>query len=148
MTDLATVLFGLGVFNANNSFMDHERVNRRGDEIERIGYLTPTIWAYALALWLHCWPNRDPPGEIGSALDFAETFTVHSPTFTEVRTRTLSMADSSTSKHIELLKIAYPQFPRSKPELSKEVDPRDDGLPEKSDDETTLDDEARFDDDG
>ena len=54
VTDLATVLFGLGVFNANNSFMDHDRVNRRGDEIERIGYLTPTIWAYALALcaWL------------------------------------------------------------------------------------------------
>src|SRR5205823_1411314 len=49
-----TAFFGMGVFNANESYADHFRLNRRGDEIGRMGYLTPTIWAYALALcaWL------------------------------------------------------------------------------------------------
>jgi tetratricopeptide (TPR) repeat protein len=54
VTDLATVLFGLGVFNANDSLVNHYRLNRRGDEIGPLGYLTPAIWGYALALcaWL------------------------------------------------------------------------------------------------
>jgi tetratricopeptide (TPR) repeat protein len=54
VTDLATVFFGMGVFNANESFANQFRLNKRGDEILFMGYLTPRIWGYALALcaWL------------------------------------------------------------------------------------------------
>ena len=54
VTDLATVLFGMGIFNANDSLRNRYRLNRRGDEIGRLGYLTTSNWGYALGLcaWL------------------------------------------------------------------------------------------------
>jgi hypothetical protein len=54
VTDLTTVFFGMGIFNANDSVENRYRLNRRGDEIGRLGYLTPATWGYALALcaWL------------------------------------------------------------------------------------------------
>ena len=60
VTDLATAFFGMGIFNANDSLVNHYRLNRRGDEIGALGYLTPTIWGYALALcaWLR---NEEKP---------------------------------------------------------------------------------------
>jgi hypothetical protein len=54
VTDLTTVFFGMGVFNANDSLQNRFRLNRRGDEIGRLGYLKSATWGYALALiaWL------------------------------------------------------------------------------------------------
>jgi Flp pilus assembly protein TadD len=64
VTDLTTVFFGMGVFNANDSLVNHYRLNRRGDEIGALGYLTPEIWGYSLALcaWLR---NEDEPAWAG-----------------------------------------------------------------------------------
>ena len=61
VTDLNTVFFGLGVFNANDSYLDRYRENRRGETIGRLGYLHWDIWAYALALyaWLRGEPDPD-----------------------------------------------------------------------------------------
>jgi tetratricopeptide (TPR) repeat protein len=52
--DLSVAFFGMGIFNANDSLLNRYRLNRRGDEIGALGYLTPTTWGYALALcaWL------------------------------------------------------------------------------------------------
>ena len=60
VTDLSTVFFGMGIFNANDSLVNRYRLNRRGDEIGALGYLTPSIWGYALALgaWLR---NEEKP---------------------------------------------------------------------------------------
>jgi regulator of sirC expression with transglutaminase-like and TPR domain len=60
VTDLTTVFFGMGVFNANDSLENHFRLDRRGEEIGPLGYLTPTTWGYALALcaWLR---NEEKP---------------------------------------------------------------------------------------
>jgi regulator of sirC expression with transglutaminase-like and TPR domain len=60
VTDLSTAFFGMGVFNANDSLVNRFRLDRRGDEIGTLGYLTPTIWGYALALcaWLR---NEEKP---------------------------------------------------------------------------------------
>lgn len=54
VTDLTTTFFGMGVFNANESLRNQYRIDRRGDEVGRMGYLAPENWAYALALcaWL------------------------------------------------------------------------------------------------
>jgi Tfp pilus assembly protein PilF len=60
VTDLATTCFGMGLFNANDSLANRYRLNRRGDEIGTLGYLTSTHWGYALALcaWLR---NEEKP---------------------------------------------------------------------------------------
>jgi Tfp pilus assembly protein PilF len=64
VTDLSTAFFGMGIFNANDSLVNHYRLNRRGDEIGALGYLTPTMWGYALALcaWLR---NEEKPAWTG-----------------------------------------------------------------------------------
>ena len=60
VTDLTTTFFGMGVFNANDSLINHFRIDRRGNEITSLGYLHPSSWGYALALcaWLR---NEEKP---------------------------------------------------------------------------------------
>jgi hypothetical protein len=48
LTDLATVFFGFGVFNANTSFQFYQASDRWG--YSKLGYLNQDEWAYALAL--------------------------------------------------------------------------------------------------
>jgi tetratricopeptide (TPR) repeat protein len=69
VTDLTTVFFGMGIFNANGSLENQYRLDRRGDERGRLGYLTPKNWGYVLALcaWLReekkpTWSNWLRPG--------------------------------------------------------------------------------------
>ena len=54
-TDLATVFFGLGVFNANAvaQFQQWSTGNMSGWRSSRIGYLDEPIFGYALALWAY-----------------------------------------------------------------------------------------------
>jgi len=51
MTDLLTVFLGLGIFNANsaNRFNQYQDERRVGWSINRLGYLSEEIFAYALA---------------------------------------------------------------------------------------------------
>jgi hypothetical protein len=49
MTDLMTVFWGLGIFNANACFQFHQ--NSEGHEFRRLGYLSEEAWGYALARW-------------------------------------------------------------------------------------------------
>jgi len=59
LTDLATVFFGMGVLTANVAFR-HENFSSgimEGWTISSQGYLTPTMWAYALALF--AWLRRE-----------------------------------------------------------------------------------------
>jgi len=51
MTDLLTVFFGLGIFNANsaNQFKQWQDDRMQGWSMQRLGYLTEEIFGYALA---------------------------------------------------------------------------------------------------
>ena len=51
MTDLVTVYLGLGVFTANAArrFQQYQEDNRQGWSMERLGYLSEPVYAYALA---------------------------------------------------------------------------------------------------
>lgn len=57
-TDLATVFFGLGIFNANAAFQFYNQSDRWGHS--SLGYLSTEEWAYALAL-LAFIRNEDEP---------------------------------------------------------------------------------------
>lgn len=49
ITDLCTVFFGFGIFNANTSFQFHSSNDRWG--YKQLGYMKIEEWAYALALF-------------------------------------------------------------------------------------------------
>jgi hypothetical protein len=49
LTDLTTVAFGFGIFNANSSFKEHKSFDSYGHN--SIGYLKQREWGYALALY-------------------------------------------------------------------------------------------------
>ncbi|WP_018628839.1 hypothetical protein [Niabella aurantiaca] len=49
LTDLATVVFGLGIFNANAAFKEIKSIDGYG--YKTAGYLTQKEWGYALALY-------------------------------------------------------------------------------------------------
>jgi hypothetical protein len=51
LTDLTTVVFGLGIFNANSAFKEHKTYNSYG--YNSIGYLKQREWGYALALYAY-----------------------------------------------------------------------------------------------
>lgn len=51
LTDLTTVAFGLGIFNANSAFKEHKSFNGYGHD--SIGYLKQREWGYALALYAY-----------------------------------------------------------------------------------------------
>lgn len=58
LTDLTTVIFGLGVFNANVAFQTTKTFESYGWESS--GYLTQMEWGYALALFAHLRGERSP----------------------------------------------------------------------------------------
>lgn len=58
LTDLATVFFGFGVFNANTAFQFYQASDRWG--YSNLGYLKQEEWAYAIAL-LAFLRNEDEP---------------------------------------------------------------------------------------
>jgi hypothetical protein len=58
LTDLATVFFGLGIFNANTAFQFTGQHDRWGYNI--LGYLKIEEWAYALALFAFIRREDDP----------------------------------------------------------------------------------------
>jgi hypothetical protein len=49
LTDLTTVIFGLGIFNANAAFKEHKSFDSHGHS--STGYLKQREWGYALALY-------------------------------------------------------------------------------------------------
>ena len=62
MTDLTTVFWGLGIFNANACFQFHQFSDgqRSGHEFRRLGYLSQEAWGYALARWAVMRGDRRP----------------------------------------------------------------------------------------
>ena len=58
LTDLTTVLFGIGIFNANAAFQTIMRINSRG--WRKIGYLTQMEWCYALSLFTFIRNEKTP----------------------------------------------------------------------------------------
>jgi hypothetical protein len=58
LTDLATVFFGFGVFNANASFEFSS--NRAGWQARRLGYMTQPMFGYALACHAAMRGESDP----------------------------------------------------------------------------------------
>lgn len=52
LTDLTTVLFGFGIFNANCSFSFNNSQHSWG--YSKLGYLPQNEWGYALALFAYC----------------------------------------------------------------------------------------------
>jgi len=58
LTDLTTVVFGLGVFNANAAFQF--RNNRDSWGYSKLGYLSQMEWGYALALLSHLKKEENP----------------------------------------------------------------------------------------
>jgi Tetratricopeptide repeat len=58
LTDLTTIVFGLGIFNANAAFKTVSGFNYWG--WSRSGYLTQLQWGYALALFSHLREEENP----------------------------------------------------------------------------------------
>lgn len=58
LTDLTTVVFGLGIFNANESFKEYKGFDGWG--YSRKGYLKQREWGYALALFAQLREEKDP----------------------------------------------------------------------------------------
>lgn len=62
MSDLVTVFYGLGVFNANSSFVFEQWTNSQfqGWRASGAGYLTEEMFAYALALFAYLRKESKP----------------------------------------------------------------------------------------
>ncbi|MEP6848075.1 MAG: hypothetical protein ABI999_04410 [Acidobacteriota bacterium] len=58
LTDLCTVVFGLGIFGANSAFRMYNAAYSWG--YNKTGYLTQMDWGYALALWVHVRHEDEP----------------------------------------------------------------------------------------
>lgn len=58
LTDLTTIIFGLGIFNANAAFQTYKGFRYYG--WQRQGYLTQMQWGYALALFAYIRGERSP----------------------------------------------------------------------------------------
>lgn len=58
LTDLVTVLFGFGIFNANIAFQTYTGIGYRG--WRSMGYLKQMEWGYALALFAHIRGEQNP----------------------------------------------------------------------------------------
>jgi hypothetical protein len=58
LTDLATVAFGLGVFNANAAFVTFQDFQSHG--WQKLGYLKQMDWGYVLALFARLRVENDP----------------------------------------------------------------------------------------
>ncbi|HEY5367505.1 MAG TPA: hypothetical protein VIJ75_00815 [Hanamia sp.] len=58
LTDLTTVIFGLGIFNANAAFKEFKNFNSFG--YNSIGYLKQKEWGYALALYAYHRKEENP----------------------------------------------------------------------------------------
>ncbi|MBO9200436.1 MULTISPECIES: hypothetical protein [Niastella] len=58
LTDLTTVLFGIGVFNANCAFREIKNFDTRGHST--LGYLKQREWGYALALYAYFRQENNP----------------------------------------------------------------------------------------
>jgi hypothetical protein len=58
LTDLSTVVFGLGIFNANTAFRDYKNFHSWGHN--SVGYLKQREWGYALALYAYFRSEHNP----------------------------------------------------------------------------------------
>lgn len=58
LTDLVTVFFGLGIFNANTAFQFYTSSDKWG--YSKQGYLTQKEWGYALALYAYIRKEKKP----------------------------------------------------------------------------------------
>ena len=58
LTDLTTVIFGLGIFNANEAFKTFTNIGYYGWQSQ--GYLSQRQWGYALALFAHIRGEKSP----------------------------------------------------------------------------------------
>lgn len=58
LTDLTTVFFGLGIFNANGAFQSYRGIGYTG--WRKMGYLTQMEWGYALSLFAHIRGEKTP----------------------------------------------------------------------------------------
>jgi len=58
LTDLMTIVFGLGIFNANVSFREYKAFNSWG--YSSTGYLKQREWGYSLALFARLRGEKDP----------------------------------------------------------------------------------------
>ena len=58
LTDLTTVIFGMGIFNANGAFQTYTTIDSSG--WRKMGYLTQMEWGYALALFESTKRQKNP----------------------------------------------------------------------------------------
>jgi len=58
VTDINTIIFGLGIFNANAAFASYQDFRSSG--WRKLGYLTQMDWGYALALFAQLRGENDP----------------------------------------------------------------------------------------
>ena len=63
LTDLVTVFWGMGVFNANAAarFSQYDDGTKQGWSMKRLGYLSEPTFAYALAVFAYERGERNPP---------------------------------------------------------------------------------------
>jgi Flp pilus assembly protein TadD len=133
VTDLATVFFGMGVFNANNSLRDRYRLDRRGEEAGILGYLTPPIWAYALALC--AWLRDEAQPDWGKWIRPALRKSFRQSLDYLLRTGDVNVVDGGQldeEARVELLKFEYPAFARATIISAKTADVRDERPPQNS----------------
>jgi hypothetical protein len=58
LTDLTTIIFGLGIFNANEAFQIFKNFESQGWRSK--GYLSQIQWGYALALFTYVRGEKSP----------------------------------------------------------------------------------------
>jgi hypothetical protein len=58
LTDLTTIFFGLGIFNANAAFQTYRGIDYSG--WQKLGYLSQMEWGYALALFAYVREEKNP----------------------------------------------------------------------------------------
>lgn len=58
LTDLTTIIFGLGIFNANSAFQFNS--DKEKTSWSNLGYLSQMEWGYALALYAYIRGERGP----------------------------------------------------------------------------------------
>jgi Flp pilus assembly protein TadD len=139
VTDLTTVFFGMGIFNANDSLVNHYRVNRRGGEIGRLGYLTPAIWGYAWALcaWLR---NEEKPGWAVWLRPVIRRVFRRSLAYL-VRSGDAPVVDGGqldVDGRVSVLRVEYPAFATANLSPSRETDSEDSELNENTEAQADL----------
>lgn len=104
LTDLTTIIFGLGIFNANSAFQ--MRKDFRSWGYSKNGYLSQMEWAYALAVYAYLREEKTPDWIEYLSLDIKNDF-LNSETFIKDNVELIFKFEEKEQEISEYDKILY-----------------------------------------